>query len=293
MPEQVPIIFIHRGNSPYLAYTLAQCRYWNPTADIILLGDRASAHLAGPIIHADYTRFCRRAHEFADIYQHHSTNGLDYELFCLQRWYILDEYLRAAGCRRAIYLDSDILVYSDLTEIACRGQMSVVGTSAHTNFIADVECLAAFLEFVWEAYRAPNRSDRLSDLLQDHRRLCGEAGGISDMTFFRHYRNRFPDLITDLSGVAPNQTCFDIALDEPQGFRMQDGYKQIAWSHNQPVCRHASTGVPVRFHTLHLQGRSKALLHQLLRPGSRSYWRYATRHRGMLIAQYLRRRLLA
>ena len=58
-----PIIFCHYGNSDYLKFSLKSARFFNPNADIILLGDSSNKTLA---IDENIR------HEFLDNYDNHS-----------------------------------------------------------------------------------------------------------------------------------------------------------------------------------------------------------------------------
>jgi hypothetical protein len=271
MAAVTPIVFIHMGNSAYLPYALLQCRTWNPRSDIFLLGDSSTKHLAKLVSHVPYSKYSQESAEFANVYRNYSTNGTAFELPCFQRWFVLYEFLAANGLDGAVYLDSDILAYSDLVSLsACREErrrMTVVGISAHTNFIHGREVLRNFLDFVKSHYTPRAVTEEvLKDLLAEHQRINGPYGGISDMTFLTLYRALHPDEIDDISKIAGDQTCFDITLGDSQGVEMVDGIKAIRWIGDQPFCRLEGTDQWVRFHTLHFQGRFKRYLRRSLRP---------------------------
>ncbi len=291
----IPIVFIHQGNSSYLPWTLLQCRHWNPHSEIILLGDASTRHFGSIVEHVPFHRYTRQAEEFSQIYQHYSTNGAPYELFCIQRWFILREYLSSRRLTRAVYLDSDILVYSDLSVAAetagWNGGMTVAGVSAHSNVIRDLATLDGYLSYITRCYAAPDSNQQLRRLLDDHQRNMGPLGGISDMTFFRTYREQFPDEISDVSVPATDATCFDITIDTAQGMRCSNGYKSVDWKDNQPWCTEERSGRRVRFHTLHFQGASKALLRGFIRPPSTLMALMANCYIGIYHGQRLVRRL--
>ena len=111
----LPIIFIHRSNSDHLKYSLAQAHRSNPQSTIFLLGD-PSNDVYNFVEHRPMTEYSRDAAEFQKIYKHYSTHGVDFELICFQRWFILREFLVTYSIPQCLYLDSDIMLYTDVTK---------------------------------------------------------------------------------------------------------------------------------------------------------------------------------
>jgi hypothetical protein len=62
-----PIILIHRGDSFYLAHTIAQARSSNPDGRLILLGDRSNSFYLG-VEHHRYEDYFEEAREFAKLF---------------------------------------------------------------------------------------------------------------------------------------------------------------------------------------------------------------------------------
>src|SRR5262249_37022144 len=110
----LPIVFVHRSDSEHLRYALAQAKTSNPNSAIYLLGD-ASNNRYDFVEHRDLRDYFAGADEFAKIYRHYSTHGLDFELICFQRWFILRDFVVAHGIEQCLYLDSDVMLYADAT----------------------------------------------------------------------------------------------------------------------------------------------------------------------------------
>lgn len=91
----LPIVIIHKGNSDYLAYSLTQVVATNPDADVYLIGDAKTKHFNGLIKHFLLTNYWESAAEFGPKFVNLSTNGHDYELFCIQRWFVLHNFMEA------------------------------------------------------------------------------------------------------------------------------------------------------------------------------------------------------
>ena len=111
----LPIIFIHQSNSDHLKYSLAQAQRSNPSSTIFLLGD-SSNDAYEFVEHRSMFDYFSEAAQFKKIYKHYSTNGSDFELICFQRWFILREFLKTYGIQQCLYLDSDIMLYADVTK---------------------------------------------------------------------------------------------------------------------------------------------------------------------------------
>lgn len=263
------LIFIHKGDSWYLVYTLWQARKTNPKSRIILLGTWETTYypwLLG-IEHYPIQSYSNLANQGLAQYIHLSTNGEEFEWFCLARWFILYEFLtRNPEMTQCIYLDSDILVYDSLaqpTQDLWKFGMTMVGYSAHTNFVNDVAFLGQFCAFVSSHYT----EDKLRDWLQTHYanflKKAG-AGGISDMTFLHKFRSQNLDrmgTLLDPMGDKDSLYAFDETLDsDAGGYEVMSHCKILHWINHIPYCKHIETDTLVKFYTLHFQGQSKSKL---------------------------------
>ena len=59
--------------------------------------------------------------KFRASYRHRSHNGYDYELFCFLRWFYLLDYLDREDLESVFYLDSDVVIYTDLSRLYANG----------------------------------------------------------------------------------------------------------------------------------------------------------------------------
>lgn len=259
----MPVILIHKGDSAYLPATIFQLRYSNPLTPIYLIGDRDNAHYSSWVNHHHIDDFFHNARAFEQIYEHFSTNGRAFELFCLQRWFVLRDFMQATSLVQCLYIDSDVLFYSDINDV--QGQllnfaMTVTGISAHTNFINDSSVLSHFCDFIWYAYENERENQVLATRYEDFLKMH-PAGGISDMTFFTEYRKLYPGSIGDLAVICDN-AVFDITLDTTHDFDSRKGYKNIVWTKRMPFSLNLESGELIRFHTLHFQGKCKSKIYQ-------------------------------
>ena len=257
----LPIVFIHTGTSYYLPTTLLQAVVASPRSPRFLLGDWGSLGLSQAVRRQPLGRYSVAARELARVFVNFSTNLAPFELFCLQRWLCLAEWMRAHSLDECLYLDSDVMLYSDV-ELARRtvphgAGMTVAGISGHTNFIAKRAVLEAFGQSILDHYTRPGGVEELEHKYRLFRETHA-AGGISDMSFFSWFRAANPGQVADISPWVEGPdgaSAFDITLDYTVGYDADKGLKAIEISPaGHAFATEITTGRPVRMHTLHFQG---------------------------------------
>jgi len=112
--ESVNIIFIHRGANDYLKFSLAQAHKSNPLANIFLIGDNGNRNISDFVKHYNIDDYFASALKLENVYQHFSCNSVEFELFCIQRWFVLLDFIKANKIEKFFYADSDVLIFSDL-----------------------------------------------------------------------------------------------------------------------------------------------------------------------------------
>jgi hypothetical protein len=263
IPPDLSIIFIHKGNSWYLPYTLWQCKKTNQNAAIYLIGDPQTSHLNGMVKYVDIKKYESQIEEIRSVYKHHSSLNAEFELTCIERWFILLAFLKENNIERCVYLDSDILVYKDLNPYAGKfstHDMTWCSFSAHSNFVNSIVALENYCNNVIDLYadRFPNELKEKSLYYQV---LSGKVNmNISDMTFFHDYNIRYADSLLAINN--PNtEGTFDISMEETRVFEADGfGFKQILWKNKIPCAKVKATGEWVSFVTLHFQGKAKQVL---------------------------------
>ncbi|EDX78816.1 hypothetical protein MC7420_7469 [Coleofasciculus chthonoplastes PCC 7420] len=276
----IPIIFIHYGNSNCLFQSIWQAKQSNPDSPIILLGDQANIHyhwLLG-IDHYLIKAYTDNSRYSLKHYVHLSTNGELFERFCIERWFILYRFLQQRpDIPRCVYLDSDVLIYDLLDppadELAHFG-MTMVGYSAHTNFVSNKNVLGEFCLFIQQHYNEPSKKSWLHDHYSKFIEKHG-CGGISDMTFFHKFRAYHSDeigIISDVFGKDLMYT-FDERIDTDfGGYEMQNGFKNIFWLNGKPYCKNNLNRKIVKFNTLHFQGASKIKMIDFVQNRNILFW---------------------
>lgn len=259
----VNIILIHRGQSNYLDTALKCARESNPGANIFLIGDRESCDL-------DFVKcfnikdYSLGASEFAKNYEHFSTNTYDFELFCIQRWFILRDFMEANNLNNCFYIDSDVLIFSDL--ISERSKFSNFlftlseETCGHNSFWNSFKAIDDFCVFVENIYNKSDE-DSYNELINfwEKYQISKELGGVCDMTLFNMYKKRRPGLIGETASLIENSTYdhnFSSSSQNGVIFKNILGIKNIIWQNRIPYVKNSS-GDLIKFNTFHFQGATK------------------------------------
>jgi hypothetical protein len=266
-----PIVFIHRGCPDYLKITLGKARQHNPDSPLILLGDSSNAHLVREIPGLEFEQMQHDAGDsarFAKVYQHQSSLDEKFERFCMQRWILLRDLARQRGWKRLLYLDSDVLLYSDIEREGKRFDDSAMslapwGTSrwcGHTNFINTPEVLDEFVDFLFELYTTEEGKYQREQCPAD------ERDWISDMSCLGFFRQRTSRPIANLTQIIDN-TVFDDYVAYPgevyeRGNRLlKKKWKRLFFEDAIPYCRlKDKPDVKIRFLSLHFHATTKFMI---------------------------------
>lgn len=263
----IPIVYIHRdmGQDPLIAtpieYSLAQTKKYNPRSEIYLISDGT--------INCDFVNlefmidYYEEAHQFAKVYKHICKKvRFDYLLFCSQRWFIMKEFMMKKGFERCIHLDSDVMLFTNLTDLD-----SQVGTydfkmsahpdfavSGHYNIVGSYKILETFCNYLYEMYATPLSTHDTSSM----KKAIWESnvGYITDMSAFEEFTQKGLGSLFNLSAIFDNST-FDANINSADGFEVKGGMKNMYWRDNRAFCKMVDTGQEIRFHGLHFNERAK------------------------------------
>ncbi|QEF96257.1 hypothetical protein Mal15_02840 [Stieleria maiorica] len=275
-----PIVFVHCGRGEHLHLATRQAKLHNPDSPIVLLGDDSNRSLRFVDQHYCTSDYFDAAARFAERYAHHSRNRVDWERFCFERWFILNEWMDKQGCQSAWIFDSDVLVYSDLDDVAghfADDALAYCSCSGHAMLVAKRSGLHAFCRFCESMYEpAAEKQQRLVDYAKSQLELDGQ--GVSDMTALVWFREESPLPIGNLSYPTDGR-FFDDNICLSQGYEVADR-KRIRWRDGVPYATDAATGDLVGMHAIHFQGNAKKLM-----PA------YSSQPDFTVLGSYLRRKL--
>ncbi|CAN5788036.1 hypothetical protein BH09VER1_BH09VER1_18550 [soil metagenome] len=259
--SKLSIVFAHRAPADYLLYTVAQLRATNPEADIHVLLDYEDPFVSRYAKVASIFDYLPDVREFERDWVNFSSLGYHYECFCSQRWLILRNYALAHGLRRFIYLDSDVMTYSnleaDLAPFAAH-PISYAGGSAHTLFVEDFDCFVEFCQFLMNRYRDASSLQEMHQQYRLHKERTPH-GGISDMShwvaFERKLGRSFGNLTATNEGVVVS-THSKISNPVTKQLEAVD----FAWKEGRPFAQDRYSNEFVRYSTVHYQGSFKYLI---------------------------------
>jgi hypothetical protein len=257
----IPIIFFHYGNPKYLKYALKQARYFNPDAEIYLIGDEKNNKYAF-VTHVSAEGLEAQPAAFTEIYKHMSSNGEQYELTCFLRWFYVRALCKTKKIEQFIYLDSDVLVYQDFAKLVpLFGESKIantcdeMGVPAFTWF-KDYSVIDDFCNYLMQSYSDKNMLAKIEQLYQPFADDPQLMGGISDMVLFHLYFQDHPegtlkvDLIND-------EIAVDACINRQDGYEMENGMKKIYWKARIPYGKLLQNNTLIRFALLHYQGEAK------------------------------------
>ena len=262
---EIPIIFIHKGYSSYLEYALRQVKFTNTNSEIILLGDDSNNSFPF-ITHININNYFSKATEFAKIYKHYSTNPYNYEIFCIQRWMILEDYIKSTKYSEVFVCDSDILFYTNITELLNSNfkgiDVGLIGCSAGLSFWK-LNHLINLNKLIFESYkeREKEKKEKWENIIKTK-----EFGGVSDMTlieeFYKENKNKIK--IYDFLTVT-NNSYFDANINVSsfhfdREYEFKRGRKQFSWADNTPFCYNHIINKNIKFNCIHFQGPAKYLM---------------------------------
>jgi len=260
----LPVVFVHFSNSDYLKYSLSQARHSNPESTIYLIGNDSN-DCYNFVEHHSFSNYFQGANDFSNIYRHYNTTSYEYEVLCFQRWYILLEFLVNNQVEKCLYLDSDTMLYTDITKEQKKFAQFDFTLSYKTCgsifFLNRVEALADFCQFLTDIY---TKKERLYfDRMLAHYLVFkknGLAGGACDMTAFDIYSYDHFGEIGEVSQIIDG-SVFDPGINVPHpGFEMEKGIKKLIWKDAVPYGIQHKTSNEIKFNSLHFQGETKRLM---------------------------------
>jgi hypothetical protein len=271
----IPIVFTHRGGQEYVRVAVKQAKQWN--GRVVLLGDGSNA--GWDVEHRAITDyFGGGAGRVADYYVHMCFNSYDFELYNLQRHFVLREFMQREGLAKIFACDSDVMIYADLAEEERKcGDYLAVYSIPHEQweYRWSASTHAAYWTFgglcdfcdSMEATYAENL-DKLREKWRWHQEN-DIPGGVGDMTllwlFYVESGGRIRDICRVVDGVAFDH---NIRVGEnafPDEYRVVDGMKDVQWRDGQPYCWHLELERWVRFAALHFQDGAKPKMKEYYR----------------------------
>ena len=265
--KKTPLIFCHSGDSDYLQYSLMQARKSNPNTEIILLGDEANNRY--PFVKHVKMKLPLAGEEFKKRYVHLSVNPPHYELFCFLRWFVITGYLVENTVEGCHYLDSDIMLYSDINDAEFHQHFfSSIGNNFAEGFFS-TDILKKFCKFMIEKYAEENVLGKLKKEYQT-KRSAGIMTAISDMTFAGLFIQENQSGYCDLRQISKGKAFLEnIRAIVGTMYRTCGKNIEIVLHKGKPYAFCLESKQWVQLHSLHCQGPD-------LKPLMKLFWEAPT-----------------
>lgn len=265
------IIITHRGNPAHLKYVLAQLKETNPGANIVLMGDKSNNRYSF-VKHAMLSDYFNMADKFSKVYKHLNSTDISYELFCYQRWFCVYEYMKKNNLKDVFSLDSDVLVYDDLTKLnkfLSKYDFAVSAKSLTNknenpgNWMAGpplgyfkIETLKSLCDFFTDSY-TNKKYTKLFDKKMAYHAKRNEPYGVCDMTqiyFFakEHQKNMFN--LSDIFELDGEKTRIDETILDTSDFVCDDNHKKLLFEGKTVYAFDKKYQNKIRFPLIHFQG---------------------------------------
>lgn len=213
------------------------------------------------------------AAEFAKIYRHYSTNPYGFELFCLQRWFIINEFIKKQDIESFLHIDSDVLLYSDFSKekelLECISQydMSVSYLSLHTSFFNSQNVLERFCNFITgvfeneEFFKQFEQYPEKTTIAYNKNPQIEIAKPLSDMTLAYFYtKSGLVNAINTTNEIIDNALVDVNFLAEPNYSSIGSIAYAVFDKNNTPYKYSIEHNKLIRMHSIHFQGWKKRLM---------------------------------
>lgn len=268
--QNLPVIFIHNGKQGYLKDTVRLAQKYNE--NVILLGDASNAHIC-----RNWVNTSKLSNSKFDIFKksyiHLSPNSYQYELFCFQRYFLLEAYMELGEIEECVMLDSDVCTFVNYSTMGFQ-QYDVAASCMYyhddTKWMAvphvtywKIEQLRDFTNYLIEQYRDDSKklTDKYETLLRDK-----ASYGISDMSLLYLWITGKERKFWNLA-IAQNGRTFDVFLNTSVNcdgipFQMTHGIKRIVFHDKIPYFI-TEDNVEIRANVIHAQGDRKKYIHMI------------------------------
>ncbi|WP_274649477.1 hypothetical protein [Paenibacillus humicola] len=244
----IPIVFIHQGDSFYLKYALLQAKLSNPHCKVFLIGDEANRKYNSSYVeHAMISDYDEDVGLFASLYQHIGPNSPAFEAFCIQRLFILRNFMARNELMHCCCQDSDVLLFMDVSERNFQ-ECDIIFNHRGMN---NLDTLRQFCSMILDHYSERALFERIEHFLPST-----GCPGISDMVLMDYYNTIFPNEMHMLaSRIDRAYFCGNINIAED--FETIYDRKKVYRIDGNLYCKHMPSGAWVRMNSFHFQGADK------------------------------------
>ncbi len=268
------IVLIHKWTQEYLKYTVKQLLKYHKKNDIILLTDnldKTKVFLKNIIEIESIENYFDFSKNFEQIYKHMSHIAYEFEIFCIQRWFILLEYIKKNSIENICHIDSDVMVFSNLIEYFKKNlswsEFNYVGSCWHV-FFWNIIWLEKFKNFVFDIYKKKENIKELERYYKWEKYAViyrnnwnfyeDKSNSITDMTLFYLFLKKTKNLISNDIWIIKNKEVFDNNLWFSEWFKEKFWLKKIVFE-NKSIYWFLNND-KIKFNALHFQWSTKKFI---------------------------------
>jgi hypothetical protein len=259
----------------------------NPTSDVLFLNVNDNYPLAVTgVIDIDARGFYNSAcAEIRQVYKHLSTNQPEFELFCMERFFVIREFMRRENIDWAFLVESDVLLFENLNALLkskggiCSNRVHLSEKKCISLAYVSLEYIEYYCQYVINCYVQPEKFIKIAEFFKQYNEKGGK-GGICDMTFCDYInkgmygadKSYAAENISDLFVNDAKERVLidsfigrDFILDSDVRFEMGKSYidgkiiKKIELIDGVLSAR-ILNGESVKIGSIHFQGNAKALM---------------------------------
>jgi len=267
MKKDIPVIFVHKNNikqdSSYVKYSVLQALKYNNNIVFISDLELDIQHPNLKKIDLEYTQKCK---QLETDYVHMSTNGREFEMFCMQRHFITLNYMQKNGYKHAFYSDSDSLLFTNIeneyNNYFKNYDITLTLGGCGAACYVKSEALEQITDNILYTYGDKDSKDyRWFVKVYNTKREKSQPGGISDMNFLSNFANKNKETVFEMSNVVDKET-WDTRIDKCYNneYVIKNNIKDIKYVNKIPYCFNLQLNEDVKFKSLHFQGARKQLL---------------------------------
>ena len=283
---EVPVVLFHKSEKYYVSCALRAAKKRNN--DVTLISD------VRPDIYTAYSNvidinFYKNdgAVKFAEVYQHLSTNSHNFEFTAIEKYFFLLEHMKKNKLKKILYIDSDLLLYDNMSTIinkyydsydlcSCipkKEYSDLVWTASGHLSLWSYTALNDFCEFIINLYT--NQIDLIKKKWQWH--LDNNiTGGICDMTLIYLFQYQTQLKSGNFLEVVDNRFSFDYILKSSTGefdneydmensFILGDVIKKVSFKDGYPYCYNKLLKKDILLYSLHCQAEAKRIMPLLVK----------------------------
>ncbi len=272
-----------KKNQEYLRYCIEQASKYNEK--VVLIGDEHNKHWAKEWHHVNEFP-SNRLDEFNRVFKNLSAYPDSWAVSIFKRFFLIYEYIRKNDYSDCVILDSDILLYKNLSEyepfMHCDTALEIpadqdmrplpAGNGLSWTACAGIsyftrDALSNFLDYCIDMYA--HHLNELNVKWEAHQKYH-LYGGVGEMSLLYLWAKTLPaDRVCNLTKTYEN-SVFDMNmcnascyLEKEFDYNSTLRIKNLKWIDGKPYCKRLSDGELILFHALHFVDISKLYMYDL------------------------------